>query len=195
MALIRACGWDSSMRLFVTDGLARCWRRQRSRRRDASIGNAAPVSQSMTLDELIASLRQIDGQRDKGKHPPNFHFRSKPFLPFHNGPPDLRRRPVQRGLRAGHRINAEATRGSTGAGEGARHRRARVPTAEARVAAKARTERLRARPAGCLAPRHRLVTAASGCMNIRVCCRPTMRAMPRCGLRAGGWTGSTSWPS
>ena len=32
----------------------------------------------MTFDELVASLRQIDGQRDKGKHPPNFHFRSKP---------------------------------------------------------------------------------------------------------------------
>jgi hypothetical protein len=40
----------------------------------------------MTFDELVASLRQIDGQRDKGKHPPNFHFRSKPFLHFHNGP-------------------------------------------------------------------------------------------------------------
>ena len=25
----------------------------------------------MTFDELVASLRQIDGQRDKGKHPPN----------------------------------------------------------------------------------------------------------------------------
>jgi hypothetical protein len=23
----------------------------------------------MTFDELVASLRQIDGQRDKGKHP------------------------------------------------------------------------------------------------------------------------------
>jgi len=40
----------------------------------------------MTFDELVASLRQIDGQRDKGKHPPNFHFRSMPFLHFHNGP-------------------------------------------------------------------------------------------------------------
>jgi len=36
----------------------------------------------------------------------------------------------------GHRINAEATRGSAGGGEGARHRRVRVPTAEARVGAK-----------------------------------------------------------
>src|ERR1039457_5276651 len=96
----------------------------------------------MTSGELAASLRQIDGQRDKGKHPPNFHFRSKPFLHFHNGPDrtyaDVR---FGRGLRAGHRINAEATRGSAGAGEGARHRRARVPTAEARVGAKGRTER------------------------------------------------------
>jgi hypothetical protein len=44
------------------------------------------LRQGMTFDELVASLRQIDGQRDKGKHPPNFHFRSKPFLHFHNGP-------------------------------------------------------------------------------------------------------------
>ena len=58
----------------------------------------------MTFDELVASLRQIDGQRDKGKHPPDFHFRSKPFLHFH-----LRRRPARPGLRGGHRINAEET--------------------------------------------------------------------------------------
>ena len=44
---------------------------------DASTGNAAPVSQGMTSGELAASLRQIDGQA-KGKHPPDFHFRSKP---------------------------------------------------------------------------------------------------------------------
>ena len=31
MALIRACGRDSSMRLPVTDGLARCWRRRPAR--------------------------------------------------------------------------------------------------------------------------------------------------------------------
>jgi len=49
---------------------------------------------------------------------------------------DLRPRPVRRGLQAGHRINAEATRGSAGAGEGTGHSRARVPTAEARVGAK-----------------------------------------------------------
>ena len=60
-----------------------------------------------------------------------------PALPQRSRP-DLPRRPVRRGLRAGHRINAEATRGSAGAGEGARHRRARVPTAEARVGAKGR---------------------------------------------------------
>jgi hypothetical protein len=40
----------------------------------------------MTFDELVASLRQVDGQRDKGKRPPDFHFRSRPFLHFHNGP-------------------------------------------------------------------------------------------------------------
>jgi hypothetical protein len=26
----------------------------------------------MTFDELAASLRQVDGQRDKGRHPPNY---------------------------------------------------------------------------------------------------------------------------
>ena len=40
----------------------------------------------MTSGELAASLRQIDGQRDNGKHPPDSHFRSKPFLHFCNGP-------------------------------------------------------------------------------------------------------------
>jgi hypothetical protein len=40
----------------------------------------------MTFDELAASLHQIEGQRDKAKHPPDSHFRSKPFLHFHNGP-------------------------------------------------------------------------------------------------------------
>jgi hypothetical protein len=40
----------------------------------------------MTSGGLVASLRQIDGQRGKGKHPPDFHFRSKPFLHFRNGP-------------------------------------------------------------------------------------------------------------
>ena len=40
----------------------------------------------MTFDELAASLRQIDGQRDKGKHPTGLPLHSKPFLHFHNGP-------------------------------------------------------------------------------------------------------------
>ena len=82
------------MRLPVPDGLAR-WRRQRSRRRDAPVGNAAPVSQAMTSGELAASLRPIHGQRDKGKHPPNLHLRSKPVpaLPQRSRP-DLRRRPA-----------------------------------------------------------------------------------------------------
>jgi hypothetical protein len=86
MALIRAGGPDPGMRLPVPDGLARCWRRQRSPRRDAPVGSAAPVSQGMTSGELAASRRRIDGQRAKGKHPPSSHFRSKPFLHFRNGP-------------------------------------------------------------------------------------------------------------
>ena len=44
------------------------------------------MSQGTTFDELAAPLRQIDGQRDKGKHPPNLHFRSKPFPHIRNGP-------------------------------------------------------------------------------------------------------------
>jgi putative transposase len=32
------------------------------------------------MRELVASLRQINGQRDKGKHPPNSHHGSKPRL-------------------------------------------------------------------------------------------------------------------
>jgi hypothetical protein len=71
-----------------------------------------------------------------------------PALPQRSRP-DPRRRPVRRGLRAGHRINAEATRGPAGAGERARHRRARVPTAAARVGAKGRTERRSARRSAC----------------------------------------------
>jgi hypothetical protein len=39
-----------------------------------------------SLGRVEVTGRQIDGQRDKGKHPPNFHFRSKPFLHFRNGP-------------------------------------------------------------------------------------------------------------
>jgi hypothetical protein len=46
----------------------------------------------------------------------------------------------RRGLRAGHRISAEATTGSAGAGAGARHRRARVPAAETRAGAKERNQ-------------------------------------------------------
>jgi hypothetical protein len=105
----------------------------------------APVSQGMTSGELAASLRQIDGQRDKGKHPPDLplQIEAVPALPQRSRP-DLRRRPVRRALRAGHRINAKQ-RGSAGAGEGARHRRARVPAAEARVGAKGRTD-IRAEP-------------------------------------------------
>jgi len=40
----------------------------------------------MTSGEFAASLRQIDGQRDKGKHRPDSSFRPKPFLHFRHGP-------------------------------------------------------------------------------------------------------------
>jgi hypothetical protein len=44
---------------------------------------AAP-SAGMTHDELVSALRSIDGLRDVGKVHPNFHFRSRPFLHFHD---------------------------------------------------------------------------------------------------------------
>jgi hypothetical protein len=52
---------DTSMRLSATDSSTGCWPRLRSRRQDASIGNAATVSQGTTSDELVASLRRING--------------------------------------------------------------------------------------------------------------------------------------
>lgn len=40
----------------------------------------------MTFDDLVAALREVEGLRDTGKRHPNFRFRSKPFLHFHDGP-------------------------------------------------------------------------------------------------------------
>ena len=57
----------------------------------------------MTFDEIVASLRQSEGLRNKGKRHPNFHFRSKPFLHFHNGPDG----PYADVSFGGRRINAE----------------------------------------------------------------------------------------
>ncbi|MBV9284627.1 MAG: hypothetical protein JO176_08425 [Acidimicrobiia bacterium] len=37
----------------------------------------------MTHDDLVEALRRIDGLDDVGIDPPNFHFRSRPFLHFH----------------------------------------------------------------------------------------------------------------
>ena len=37
----------------------------------------------MTHEQLVASLRGVDGLVDVGRDPPNFHFRSRPFLHFH----------------------------------------------------------------------------------------------------------------
>jgi len=39
----------------------------------------------MTHDGLVEALRAIDGLVDVGQDPPIFHFRSKPFLHFHEG--------------------------------------------------------------------------------------------------------------
>lgn len=37
----------------------------------------------MTHEQLIDALRALDGLVDVGRDPPNFHFRSQPFLHFH----------------------------------------------------------------------------------------------------------------
>jgi len=39
----------------------------------------------MTHDDLVGALRAIDGLIDVSQDPPNFHFRSEPFLHFHEG--------------------------------------------------------------------------------------------------------------
>lgn len=37
----------------------------------------------MTHEQLVEALRAVDGLVDVGHDPPNFHFRSRPFLHFH----------------------------------------------------------------------------------------------------------------
>jgi hypothetical protein len=37
----------------------------------------------MTHEQLVESLRAVEGLVDVGRNPPNFHFRSRPFLHFH----------------------------------------------------------------------------------------------------------------
>jgi hypothetical protein len=37
----------------------------------------------MTHEQLLDALRAVDGLLDVGGDPPNFHFRSRPFLHFH----------------------------------------------------------------------------------------------------------------
>lgn len=41
---------------------------------------------AMTHAELVEGLRAIEGLRDVGKTHPVFHYRSKPFLHFHDRP-------------------------------------------------------------------------------------------------------------
>ncbi|MGQ0804092.1 MAG: hypothetical protein ACT4PI_09545 [Actinomycetota bacterium] len=40
----------------------------------------------MSHGELVTALRGIEGLVDVGKDPPNFQFRSRPFLHFHAHP-------------------------------------------------------------------------------------------------------------
>ena len=39
----------------------------------------------LSFEELVAALREVEGLRDVGTGNPVFHFRSKPFLHFHDG--------------------------------------------------------------------------------------------------------------
>jgi len=48
--------------------------------------HARVLPRSVTFDELVNALRNLDGLRDKGKVHPNFHFKSRPFLHFHSEP-------------------------------------------------------------------------------------------------------------
>ena len=41
---------------------------------------------SMSHEELVEGLRAVEGLRDVGKTHPVFHYRSKPFLHFHDSP-------------------------------------------------------------------------------------------------------------
>jgi hypothetical protein len=45
----------------------------------------APMSH-MSHEDLVDALRAIDGLTDLGQGSPNFHFRSRPFLHFHDHP-------------------------------------------------------------------------------------------------------------
>jgi len=47
-------------------------------------GGAASADRvGMTHEQLLDALRAVDGLIDVGRDPPNFHFRSRPFLHFH----------------------------------------------------------------------------------------------------------------
>jgi hypothetical protein len=39
----------------------------------------------LSYQDLVAALRKVEGLRDVGKQYPNFHFRGRPFLHFHEG--------------------------------------------------------------------------------------------------------------
>lgn len=38
------------------------------------------------FEDFVDALRRVEGLRDRGKNFPNFHYKSKPFLHFHDGP-------------------------------------------------------------------------------------------------------------
>ena len=46
-----------------------------------------PLAESIGMShaQLVAALRAIDGLSDVSQDPPNFHFRGRPFLHFHQG--------------------------------------------------------------------------------------------------------------
>jgi hypothetical protein len=47
------------------------------------VGAVSDDRVGMTHQQLLDALRSVDGLIDVGRDPPNFHFRSRPFLHFH----------------------------------------------------------------------------------------------------------------
>ena len=69
------------------DGPARVPIRPRTPRKKLARHQPDPLGATgMSHDELVEGLRAIEGLRDVGKTHPVFHYRSKPFLHFHDSP-------------------------------------------------------------------------------------------------------------
>lgn len=59
--------------------------RSRRPRKPVAAAAGGGVRAGISFDDLVAALREVEGLRDVGTGNPVFHFRSKPFLHFHDG--------------------------------------------------------------------------------------------------------------